>query len=390
MKKILIWDNRKLANIGGPSGYLYNIYKYLKRYPNSQIVFLSEVLNTNSSICEKKIKSSNRFIVMIKQIINICYRFYYGKITQMESINLNEYDYIHFHTVLDALKFINSNIEYNGKIILTSHCPCLWIDEFLSSVPWLKFLRPIGLYNELKCYKKVDYIMFPCKEAREPYEKESKVKEIFCSNEQKFIYVPSSINDLNIDIENIQKLSDLGIPNDAFVITYFGRHNKIKGYDILKKLGKDLLKQYPNLYFVCAGKGEIQPLNHKRWIELGFISNTHELLYQSDLYVLPNRETYFDLVVLEILRSGTNLILSLTGGNKFFLKFTDQDEKGLFFFDISNYEQLVSLVKKSIESKNMNIQRYRKNGIANRNIYLNNFTVDLFIERYLKEINQLL
>lgn len=48
--------------------------------------------------------------------------------------------------------------------------------------------------------------------------------------------------DCSFDEEKIQKFRDLGIPDNAFVITYFGRHNEIKGYDILKEVGMKLLK----------------------------------------------------------------------------------------------------------------------------------------------------
>lgn len=157
--------------------------------------------------------------------------------------------------------------------------------------------------------------------------------------------------DCSFDEEKIQKFRDLGIPDNAFVITYFGRHNEIKGYDILKEVGMKLLKKYDNLYFLCAGVGPVLPLKHPRWIELGFINNTQELLSQSDLYILPNRETYFDLVVLEILRSSTNLLLSNTGGNKYFQLLDKNDTNGIVFFDIDNFDDIVSLVQKFIEEK---------------------------------------
>lgn len=92
-------------------------------------------------------------------------------------------------------------------------------------------------------------------------------------------------------------------------------------------------------------------MKHPRWIELGFIYNTQELLSQSDLYILPNRETYFDLVVLEILRSSTNLLLSNTGGNKYFQLLDKNDTNGIVFFDIDNFDDIVSLVQKFIEEK---------------------------------------
>ena len=59
MSKILIWNkNLPLKNVGGPSGYLYNIYSYLEKTPNSQISFYSEVLKVSENdSCEQGLKS---------------------------------------------------------------------------------------------------------------------------------------------------------------------------------------------------------------------------------------------------------------------------------------------------------------------------------------------
>ena len=37
MKKVLIWDDFPMSNIGGPMGYCYNIHEYLKDHPKKQL-----------------------------------------------------------------------------------------------------------------------------------------------------------------------------------------------------------------------------------------------------------------------------------------------------------------------------------------------------------------
>lgn len=390
--KVLIWDNRKLANIGGPSGYLFNIHEYLKTHPNPQIVFLSDVIgmDTYSSTIVQNSKKQNNLIFGIKQIVNIIWRWYHKLTPNLpEKFDLNEYDFVHVHDSRLALCFRNTHPNYTGKLIVTSHSPSPAIDEFLSSYKWLSFMRPIGIRREVQCFESADYCMFPCKEAREPYEHDAILYKSFTSHEDRMFYVPSSINDLLIDEENMQKISDLGIPNNAFVISFFGRHNEIKGYDILKKIGELLLDKYPNLYFLCGGRGEIEPLKHDRWIELGFVSNTHELLYQSDLYISANRETYFDLVVLEILRSSTKLILSNTGGNKYFKGLPNKETSGIEFFDIDNVEGLVTLVEKNISLKHTDAFKFKEYCYSNRKLFLKYFTLDKYIDRYTKAIKSL-
>jgi glycosyltransferase involved in cell wall biosynthesis len=232
--------------------------------------------------------------------------------------------------------------------------------------------------------------MFPCKQAREPYEKVPVLRKSFRRNDSKFFYVPSAILDLNIDDKKMQRFSDFGIPQDAFVVTYFGRHNLIKGYDILKIVGTALLDKYPKLYFLCAGIGDLQPVNHPGWIELGFINNAHELLYQSNLYILPNRETFFDLITLEILRSSTPIILSETGGNRYFKEELPKEEiEGFDFFNVNNIDDLISKVEAHINEYYNNRDKYEQKAIANRSLYLKRFTVESFVKSYLSKINSL-
>lgn len=390
--KVLIWDNFQLKNIGGPMGYCYNIHEFLKKHPNNQIAFLSDYFKNKTQVTttNKKTSKIRAFLSNIKALYNYLFIKNRCKLSIPENLNLNEFDYIHFHWSTDILATEKLLVNFKGKKILTSHCPCPLTDELVSNNPiWWKWFRYFLLKRESSAFNKVDYIMFPCFEAREPYEKNSLLKKCFEKNAAKFFYVPSAIMDCSFDEEKIQKFRDLGIPDNAFVITYFGRHNEIKGYDILKEVGMKLLKKYDNLYFLCAGVGPVLPLKHPRWIELGFINNTQELLSQSDLYILPNRETYFDLVVLEILHSSTNLLLSNTGGNKYFQLLDKNDTNGIVFFDIDNFDDIVSLVQKFIEEKNIDKVAYQEKGKCNRKLFEKMFTMDKFIERYIYAINNL-
>lgn len=393
MKKILIWYLYELENSGGPKGYLYNIHKYLTSFPNPQITFLVDLI---TPIKAKKFQRSlkqtffSRILNDIKQILNFTWRHYNYKCSNLDSINIEDFDIVHIHDVAEYFRFKNKYPTFSGKVVLTNHSPCPWAYEMMS--PYDKFVhlvQPYAIYKECQAYKEVDYLMFPCKNAREPYEVNKSIKNTFTNNENKFFYVPSAILDFEINEAKMQHFSDLGIPDNAFVITYFGRHNSIKGYDILKTVGEVLLDKYPNLYILCAGQGDILPLNHKRWIELGFINNTQELLHQADLYISANRETYFDLVVLEILRSSTKALLSNTGGNKYFKKFDKEKSIGLDFFDVNNMPELLSKVEGNILCKQKTPDEYKKQCQANRQLFLDYFTIDKYINRYLDEINRL-
>lgn len=393
MKKILIWYLYELANTGGPKGYLYNIHEYLKKYPCDQIVFLVDLMTplaSNHSGQKSKQSFIKRVIIDIKQYCNILWRTYHYKCPNLDSLKINEFDIVHVHDIVEYYRFKNRFPDFSGKVILTNHCPCPWSYEKLKQYDsFVNLLMPYSIYKECQAYKGADYLMFPCSGAREPYEINKSIRKVFHSCESKFFYVPSAILDIKIDEQKMQRFTDLGIPKDSFVISYFGRHNEIKGYDILKKIGATLLDKYPNLYFLCAGKGEIPPLQHPRWIELGFINNTHELLYQSDLYISANRETYFDLVVLEILRSSTKALLSNTGGNKYFKSLDASETIGIDFFDITCFDELISKVESNIILKMSEPDKFSSQCLSNRKLFLNHFTIEKYIKRYLEEINNL-
>ena len=402
MKKVLIWDiTFNLANVGGPAGYLYNIHEYLKTHPNSQITFLSDLMQEmrqSKDLHAPTVKQSfktrllnNPWLKAANEFYTIIWKGYHHTSVKLpESLDLSRYDYIHVHRVEDAIRHKSILTGFRGKIICTNHCPCLLTDELIANRGGIyKFFRSQMKREELRAYRSADYLMFPCKGAREPYEKDKDCFAAFQAMENKFFYCPSAIMDLPVDESKMQKFSDFGIPKDAFVITYFGRHNEVKGYDILKKVGARLLGKYPKFYFICAGKGPIEPLNHPRWIELGFIRNTHELLWQSDLYILPNRETYFDLVVLEVLRSRTPIILSANGGNNFFKELPNNEIEGLSFFNIDDYDCLIELTSKHIEEKMNNRIQYLAKGEENRILWNKYFTIGSYVSRYLSEIERL-
>lgn len=402
MKKILIWNTFPLKNAGGPSGYNYNIKEYTKRHPDIQITFLSDIVKepvyTNPPIAIKSSQKSvwRKLVNGIKYRKGILLNFISGSYNKPfiglpENFNINKYDIVHLHFSMHTYRFRHTFPHFEGKIVVTSHQPCASVDELLDTTQykWLRFFRHWGLKQEGRSYDGADYIMFPCKEAREPYEKEIILRRAFQRNESKFIYVPSSVLDITVNETSMQKFSEIGIPDNAFVITYFGRHNLVKGYDILKIVGRKLLDKYPDLYFLCAGKGDISPISHPRWIELGFINNVDELLWQSNLYILPNRDTYFDLITLEILRSGTHIILSTTGGNRFFETLPKDETEGMDFFEIDDINSLVAKVETHIRQYMTDPVGYKAIDCKNRDLFLRRFTMDSFMRNYLNAFERI-
>ena len=164
-------------------------------------------------------------------------------------------------------------------------------------------------------------------------------------------------------------------------MSYIGRHNKVKGYDFLKELGIKVLEKYNDVVFVIGGEisGEILPIEDKNWVEFGWTKEGYNIIKNSDIFVLPNEKTYFDLILLEVLSMGTPVLLSETGGNKYFKKY---DESGLFYFEKYNLNQ--ALEKFDMAYKLWKNKKLSLEGEKNYKIFEKDFTVNIFGENYAK------
>ena len=175
--------------------------------------------------------------------------------------------------------------------------------------------------------------------------------------------------------------SKYGIPEDSFVFVYVGRHNELKGYDLLKIIGAELLKD-ENVWFLIAGaESPLKGIDHPHWIEIGWTDDPYSIISASDLFVLPNRETYFDLIMLEILALGQLVLASYTGGNKYFDKFVNS---GIF-----TYQDLDEAVDKAKFIMKLDNTERKRLQMLNREIYENNFTSSIFADNYVKMISSL-
>lgn len=399
--KILIWSKGiELKNCGGPSGYLYNIYDYLLKHPCDNIDFyplenkydtLIHSKGTIKEIIHKLLKKCfGHYLRFMTSLIN---NYFQHKPLSNDEIELiSQYDYIHIHYLSHYLQsFIGFNNGHT-KTILTTHNPEPLIDQISreNKCEWLIKLfrfRDYFIKKEITAYDAADYIMFPVEQSREPYINRSKLYKIafdFFEKNNKFFYVPTCLNSTVKNENNNHVLDKYYIPEDALKVCYVGRHSEIKGYDTIQQLAKQTWLENINVYFIIGGKEEpIKGLRHPNWIELGWV-DTQSLLNEVDCFILPNKDTYFDLVLLEVLRQGTPTLLTKTGGNKWFENKTD----GLFF-----YERDDSLAAKGII---FNLVIMKKNGVlsklrkSNTEFYRQNFGMDTYINQYISYLKQLL
>ena len=152
------------------------------------------------------------------------------------------------------------------------------------------------------------------------------------------------------------------ITNKKKIITFVGKLNESKGYDIFKESVIKILKIYPNWRAISIGEEERRSIyiKHKNHTELGFLNHkkTLNILNQSEIGVVPSRwEEPFGRTALEASSRGCATIISDRGG----LKETTDEAIILKKLDVRN---LFNVIKKLINNPKLRkkIQnRSRKN-----------------------------
>ena len=379
---------------GGPAGYLYNLREYLNAQDIKNIIFYNNEEYREEIKKEKKFKKIRKFLKKLKRKktdYEIFKKFVDRKMKLYEGDYefVNEYDIIHFHDTDSLYKAKDILVNFKGKVLLTSHCPKTpaleHIEDNLKS-SYEQF--PVDLRDKLEsmeryAFNRADYIVFPCEEAMEPYMEDDAIANILAERKRReeILYIPTGI-----PLKKIEKNADIfiekGIEKNNFIVTYVGRHNEVKGYDFLLKFGKEVLERYSDITFVIAGQESeiLKPLDNERWIEYGWTNKTYEIIKSSDLFVLPNKKTYFDLILLEVLSMGTSVLMSRTGGNKYFQKYLENS--GLFYFEKENLSDALNEFEKIYriwKENKLNIL-----GEKNLELFKLEFTIDSFGENYLK------
>lgn len=326
MKVLLFRKAEALKPVGGPEGYLYNIKVMKDSLKDSEICFLSNnkfgsslnylILRTLYLLKRKlsKERTKNEAVWGIENVI------WKSKISGQ--VDLKPFDVVHFHETCEMFAQKKNLEKYNGIVILTSHSPkVLFKERIEDNLDEKTYLENKELFDGAEAFdeyafKRADYIIFPCPGAEEPYF-HSWPKYAELRNSSKIRYVPTGILPVTCGKSRTEIRKELNIPEEATVLSFVGRHNEVKGYDLLQRMFEKL----DDVYVICCGKiGSIQPPKSDRWIEVGWTTDPYSYVGASDIYMLPNRETYFDIAMLQTLSIGKCSVISNTGGNKEFVK----------------------------------------------------------------------
>lgn len=387
MKTLIYFPVNGLKPIGGPAGYLYNLNKGLINNNIKDIEFLNSDPNLETGIVGKVLHGlpsniKNKLKKFKKKDFEVEYQnLLFGESKLPD--NFNDYDVIHFHTTFDLFKERKKLESYKGIVALNSHCPIPYHQEYI--VNFQNSNNKEKYFNQMKeadafAFNRADLIIFPCQEAEESYiNKWEEYKEIHKRNSEKYRYLITGICQCEPKKKKASVRNKYNIPEDAFLICYTGRHNSEKGYDVLLELGHSILEKNDNTYIIVAGsEGPLYGLKDKKWIEVGWTDDPHSIMKSADVFVLPNKDTYFDLIMLEALSLGLPVITSYTGGNKYFEKFKD---KGIKYF------YRVESLKEEINNLKNNPLELDKMGSSNLNLFKEYFNENIFAKNYIQLLN---
>lgn len=381
---------------GGPSGYIANLRLGVSKLNILDIDFF-DVQDVNYGYIIRTLKKFKKSI--LKRIYRITSgEKYYEKMLLDDFLhrklpvpdNMWQYSSIHFHSTSDLYLFYkyHRDLLVGKRIFLTSHSPQLPSEEIFDLFKenglfqkhildeYVKFMYHV----DIEAFKIPDYIIFPSNESVEPYVLDKDVQEILASKKLNFLLTGCNELSINIQRDEYRKLYGVGL--DEFVVGYIGRHNSVKGYDILKSVA--LLDTLGDTRFLIAGdEYPLTGLDVGNWTEVGKISGVGDFLNAIDLLVVPNRQTYFDLIVVEALSVGTPLLMSYTGGNKYF----EECSQGIkFVYDFLNPESWANLILQIKKDYVNNKDAMKK---SNLKLYNNFFTVNKFANDYNTLINKL-
>lgn len=181
--------------------------------------------------------------------------------TLISKINLNKTRTIHVHEIADAVKVKNEliarGLEKKVKLIMTCHTPESAAKEYSDGYITQGYNKEkaVKVLNgwksiERAAYAAADIMIYPSREAMEPaYKFIPDFDSLIQSKDIRF--VATGVEAITPKIAKNEAKKKYHVEG-KFVISYIGRHNSIKGYDILKEAAKKSWQTIPILSFLSA------------------------------------------------------------------------------------------------------------------------------------------
>ncbi|MBS7804507.1 glycosyltransferase family 4 protein [Rhizobiales bacterium TNE-4] len=327
-KHVIFWDYFISNRFGGPTGYLAHLRSGLDGLEldrEQKVEFFIDALP------ESEFPTGNKKQPPTEEDISKHIRYFenpdnfelsneeFGRLTKRGPNS------VHLHTTPLAYKVFRSFKRHGVTdipIILTSHTPESngkeMADQYrVHSIDdrACKRLEDAVRFIEALAFQASDIWIFPSIESMDPYYATIPKFSNWARNKD-IRFIPTGASLPRMSVEKNAAKAKFGLAGKK-VVSFIGRHNEVKGYDLFCSAMERVLEQQDDLAVLVAGPENpaLPAPKRNNWIELGWYSFPGDVLAASDLFILPNKMTYFDLVLIEAVGMGVPTLASNTGGN---------------------------------------------------------------------------
>jgi glycosyltransferase involved in cell wall biosynthesis len=207
-----------------------------------------------------------------------------------------------------------------------------------------------------------------------PNEGAARIYDGMIQDRSKIIYLPSGS-------KAPQDVSPIPLDPRHLYFLYVGRRIPIKGYDLVVEGFRRAHAQRPELRLILLGNGKKADIDGV--IDVGFSTKPHDWMTSVDYVINANRQSYFDLTVLETLAVGAPLLLSCTWGHAVF----KGASKGVFDIGEANIENIEKAFLAACFKRELDASA----GPANRELFLRRYSDDIYranLDHLLFELGQ--
>tara|TARA_X000001036_G_C20654006_1_gene796212 strand:+ start:167 stop:1336 length:1170 start_codon:yes stop_codon:yes gene_type:complete len=289
---------QKMAGISGSERYLLNILPELKKrgLDVSFLVLQHPSSKKNNTDFIQLLKSESIPVYIINSYLPISLKLL---LKTYRLIKKKDYDILHTNLI---------HADFLGACIKKFFCPSIkllstkhgYTEKFQTkhSFDYSKVKPDLFFIISNWAAEYADSIICISKSLEKFY------KNTFTVDEKKFSTIPYGFDFNHPAIEQNNNKYNFG--NPQLIVT--GRLEPVKQHHLLLKILPTLKEKFPTLSVVMVGDGSLSKPLKKLSVELGvdsyvhwvgFQSNVHSYISNSDLMIVPSRSEGFGLVILE-------------------------------------------------------------------------------------------
>lgn len=242
-------------------------------------------------------------------------------------------------------------VRKEQRIIYQPHCPELpWLEVDASTPAGEEKRRAVRASTEA-LFDRADHLVFPNAGAATIY--------------RTLVRPRHRVHFLESGAAHPPTFAPIPLDPAGCYFLYIGRRNAIKGFDRVLAAFRAARRKREEIRLLVSGAGE--PIDDQGVVDIGFTARVHAWIAASDCVVNANRQSYFDLSVLETLAVGTPIALTMSEGHASFARY---EPPGI----ISLPEPVQESLERHFLTFTSALSRNEQVRAANRRIYREGFS----------------